>query len=448
MDYTLPEPPISDVSSYPPAYDDTNTNTNVKSNVSEASSDDSDNMRELLSDEQKIIFDELYKLVKNKTYDEPTITILYKNMTEESKGIVFNATCTFNVCPEILKKYTWLEHVTFKNVYLKIISNIPSNVKYVSFATNLIHDVPQSVLPEGLVRLSIADNNLSSIDFKNLPQTLQQLDLSKNNISVVTNADHLKNLEILVFSENKLKEVPKFNDTLKRLDISKNDIKKLENLPEDLVELDCSECNLKDLNGVPKKLTKLIAFSNEFKFIITLGESLHICDLSHNKISYLTNKIPTNMRVFDISNNELTDFKQETPEKMVKLNISHNQINNHKLKDIVKKNVHIDDLVSDHKDDDDDISGFNLFDDNPAAKTQNYWNQFKNGNTLGTGHNHGKYNRHKYNYNYYNYYNHYNQAAVEIVKPKPHCVHNATNPYYIVHTGEVKMSDVLKRKKQ
>jgi len=326
---------------------------------------------------------------------------------------------------------------------MKEIANIPQNAKFVSFALNNIKIVPPNVFSEGLTRLSIADNNLSTIDFGILPSTIQQLDLGKNNIHTISNSDCLKKLEVLILCGNKLRLLPKFNDIIKRLDISKNDITKLENCPPELSEFDCCECNLSDLTGVSKKLIKLFAHSNKFNFIISLPEQLIVCDISHNNISYL-GKIPKNMKSFDVSHNELKDFNQETPQIMTKLDISHNKITKQKLKDIVIKNEHIKNLVSDHGGDE----YFNLFDNNDS-----YWDKIKTGNILGTNNNYehnyygNKYNKHKYNYNNYNY-NNYTYPQVEITQPKPYMAHNESNSYYIIHKREVKMSDILKRKEK
>ena len=401
----------------------------------------------LENDLQKEIFDMLVIMYKNRTYDERTIKILHNNMLNEEIRINFDAACDFDVCPEIFKKFTWVEYVEIINVHLSRIENIPTSVKFLSFTRNNITTVPGNMLHIGLTKLSLADNNISCIDFKVFPLTLKQLDISKNVLETIFNPAYLTNLEILILSDNKMKSIPKFNDSLQKLDISNNDIRKLENCPFDLTDLDCSECNLTDLSGVPKKLTKLIAYSNQFKYIISLPEHLKECDLSLNKISYL-GKIPKDMLNFDVSNNEIAEFKQETPKTMLKLNISHNKISKQKIKEIQKKNSHIVNLIVDKDDDkdnnnnnnnnnnsdnDDMTSTYKLFDDNTNTNISNYWGNLRNGHTLGIEH---PVKQNKYGHTYYNYKY---TPAYDPPKYKSYMAHNESNPYYIIHKREVKL---------
>lgn len=143
----------------------------------------------------------------------------------------------------------------------------------------------------------------------NLSKNIKELYLNNNNINYIDDLSFLglERLQIVDLGSNKLKELPRFSDSieeiscrgnlltelnlkdydyqgLKRLDCSENKIKKI-NTIDSLEILVCNQNELEEINEF-KKLKKLDCRENKIKKISSLS-CLEIIDCSKNQITQL-----------------------------------------------------------------------------------------------------------------------------------------------------------------
>lgn len=430
------------------------------------------------------IFRELKKMFYDKEEDfcnREVIEHLYDNLIHQGKDLIIentNKKYEMTITPLVLKKFTWVKIVKFRNIGLEKLTCLPPNVERVFLEGNKIVSIAKDALVDGITRLSLRNNSLKTIDFANFPSTLERLDLGSNIIVTINNSNALSNLVVLGLDDNSLDSIPIFNSNLSKLSISGNRITSLKNCTPNLVDLDCSDNIIENLkiDDLPPKLETLIAYRNKIRFIITLAKTVlkHV-DISNNALTYFGSMSPV-IEKMDLSNNQLKNLQSSViPLSLKELDLRGNCIQPKDLIALENKNAHIIRFVSDNDRGDTNLHG-NDSDDNDEYERK--WYQTGRPYTINgqqVGYNHGNENKqgqqgrrhgnhhpgrdfgnplgnNNYSNNYYNHaeaWNKYNNMRNQntssytsemVSSSENYMSSNTSNPYHITPTKVLKMS--------
>jgi hypothetical protein len=191
------------------------------------------------------------------------------------------------------------------------------------------------------VKITIPESKCKMLNFSGIIE----IDISHKNLTTLNIEKLPRTLKIFHCDSNRLKKLPKLNDSLEMLFCTYNILYVLPQLNKNLKYLVCTSNNLKKIPKLNKKLTTLICDYNEITFIESFNDNLEYINCNNNKlkiIPHLNNKLVSlkcrdnnikeilnfneNLKVLECDNNQLF-YLPLFNQKLERLCITNNPIN-------------------------------------------------------------------------------------------------------------------------
>jgi hypothetical protein len=190
---------------------------------------------------------------------------------------------------------------------IKSFVNFPSNLKILSVGRNRLKSLPK--LPDGLIYLNICSNKFNKLP-EYLPESLEKLYAASNNIIELPEKFHNNIKEINLGYCGSFPTFPNFPDNITIVELERCYLSELPEFGRKLTFIEVSFNKLTTLGEeLPPNLEELYAVRNKLVSMPYIPDSVSICCVDDNDITYLPN-IPKSITKLDINNNLITELPE------------------------------------------------------------------------------------------------------------------------------------------